>query len=115
MSSYAQSTATLKMILAHPSLQRETIDETMEALADANADAREIDQAIRDGADIAGGDTFDEDELEQELQGLLEDKMAEAEAEAIAKKHAIAELVSQNTPDALPHSIDSERVPMLSA
>ncbi|KAF9053885.1 hypothetical protein BDZ89DRAFT_1098331 [Hymenopellis radicata] len=116
MSSYAQSTATLKMILAHPSLQRETIDETMEALADANADAREIDEAIRDGVDIAGGATFDEDELEQELQGLLEEKMAEAEAEAIAKKHANGELVGKNEREKqeVPQSVESGRVPVLS-
>lgn len=78
MALYAQSTATLKTILSHPSLQRDTIDATMDALADANADAKDIDETIRNGATIASGDPYDDAELEEELQHLLREKEEES-------------------------------------
>ena len=82
MKSYESSTATLRAILAHPSLQREKIDETMEAMASANEDAKEIDDAIRMGADIAqGGAAVDDAELEDEWKALVQ----EAEKESVAK------------------------------
>ena len=56
MKSYESSTATLRAILAHPSLQREKIDETMDAMASANADAKDIDEAIRMGTEMAQAD-----------------------------------------------------------
>ncbi|KAJ7582406.1 hypothetical protein C8J56DRAFT_894318, partial [Mycena floridula] len=45
------STATLKKILAHPSLQRDEIGRTMDALADANANPKEVDDTLRLGMD----------------------------------------------------------------
>ncbi|KAF7304965.1 hypothetical protein MKEN_01211200 [Mycena kentingensis (nom. inval.)] len=90
LKSYETSTTTLKSILAHPSLQRENIDKTMDALAEANSDAQEIDQAIRVGGDLALGidsnPAFDEAELEAELKLLA----AEAqEEETLAKLERI--------------------------
>jgi charged multivesicular body protein 7 len=74
MKSYESSTVTLRSILAHPSLQRESIEATMDALAEANADAREVDDAVRMGADIAiGVEDLDEGDLEAELQRLVEE------------------------------------------
>ena len=74
MKSYESSTATLREILAHPLLQREKIDETMDAMASANADAREVDDAIQMGAEMAQADAgVDESELEAELQALVRD------------------------------------------
>lgn len=79
MESYKSSTATLRGILAHPSLQRSKIDETMEALAEANSDAREVDDAIRVGADVANGveGMVDEAELEEEWKAMVKEVEAE--------------------------------------
>ena len=49
MKQYESSTATLRMLLSHPSLQREKVDETLEALAEVNAEQRELDETIRMG------------------------------------------------------------------
>lgn len=74
MKSYESSTATLREILAHPLLQRGKIDETMDAMAAANADAREVDDAIQMGAEMAQAETaMDDSELEAELQALVKE------------------------------------------
>ena len=73
MKSYESSTATLREILAHPLLQREKIDETMDAMAAANADAREVQDAIQLGAEMAQGDAgVDDTDLEAELAALAQ-------------------------------------------
>jgi charged multivesicular body protein 7 len=53
----------------------------MDALAEVNADAKEIDEAVKIGADIATGveDMIDDRDLEEELRGLVE----EAEREKV--------------------------------
>jgi len=73
MKSFQSSSITLKTILSHPLLQRDSVDATLEALADANADAQEISGAISIGADVANGIEFDESELEAELADLVQD------------------------------------------
>ncbi|KAF8892473.1 Snf7-domain-containing protein [Infundibulicybe gibba] len=74
MRSYESSTSTLRAILAHPSLQRDSIDKTMEAMAEANADAREMDDAIRIGGEVAVGvEVIDDGELEEELEALIQE------------------------------------------
>jgi charged multivesicular body protein 7 len=76
---YESSSATLRALLAHPSLQRDAVERTFDALADANADARELDEAVRSGMDVALGvdvSPDDEDEIKAELAAL------EAEAKA---------------------------------
>ena len=75
MKSYDSSAITLRAILAHPSLQRDSIDKTMDALAEANLDAREVDDAVRMGGDVAlGTDSIvDDDELEAEWKALVEE------------------------------------------
>ncbi|KXN92206.1 hypothetical protein AN958_08659 [Leucoagaricus sp. SymC.cos] len=72
MKSYEASTSTLRTILSHPSLQRTNIDKTMDALAEANYNAREIDDAIRIGGDAVVGTDVDE-ELEAEWKALVHD------------------------------------------
>ncbi|CCM04593.1 uncharacterized protein FIBRA_06774 [Fibroporia radiculosa] len=70
--SYESSTATLRAILAHPSLQRERIDDTMDALASANADAKEIDDVIRMGVVMTQAEAgIDDSDLEEELKRLV--------------------------------------------
>ena len=86
MKAYESSTATLRALLAHPSLQRDAVERTFDALADANADARELDDAVRSGMDLAVGASAppeDEDEINAELAALV----AEAEAEAREKEN----------------------------
>ena len=75
MKSYDSSAITLRTILAHPSLQRDSIDKTMDALAEANLDAREVDDAVRVGGDVALGTDgiVDDDELEAEWKALVEE------------------------------------------
>ena len=85
MKTYESSTATLRALLAHPSLQRDAVERTFDALADANADARELDEAVRSGMDVAlGMDALpdDEDEIAAELAALE----AEARADADVKE-----------------------------
>ncbi|KAG8217873.1 Snf7-domain-containing protein [Butyriboletus roseoflavus] len=86
MQTYEKSTATLQAILSHPSLRRERIDEMMDALAAANADARDVDEAIKTGGDVAAVETgvVDDADLEVELNELV--KEAEREkAEAVGR------------------------------
>jgi len=81
---YESSTATLRALLEHPSVQRDAVERTFDALADANADARELDEAVRSGMDVALGvdaSPDDEDEIKAELAALE----AEAKAEARIK------------------------------
>ena len=80
---YESSTATLRALLAHPSLQRDAVERTFDALADANADAQELDEAVRSGMDIAVGVAVlpdDEDEIDAELAALQAEAIAEARA-----------------------------------
>jgi charged multivesicular body protein 7 len=80
MKSYESSTTTLRALLAHPSLQRDTVDKTMDALANANADAREVDDAIRFSGDAmlsessAAAGAVDEDEIARELEELVREE-----------------------------------------
>jgi charged multivesicular body protein 7 len=108
---YESSTATLRALLAHPSLQRDAVECTFDALADANADARELDEAVRAGIDVAidvGASPEDEDEIKAELATLQAEAEAEAEAEARSKartqqpvtgREDILETTAQPTPE----------------
>ncbi|KAI0664820.1 Snf7-domain-containing protein [Cubamyces menziesii] len=84
MKSYQSSTVTLREILSHQLLQRDKIDETMDAMASANADAREVDDAIQMGAEMAHAEAgVDESELEAELRALVQDVEKEKEEAAV--------------------------------
>lgn len=88
MKQYESSTATLRTLLAHPSLQRAHIDETMDAMAEATAAHREVDDAIRLGGALAATDAgIDEQELEAELAALVQDvKREENERQEVKEK-----------------------------
>ena len=108
MESYESSTMTLRMILDHPSLQRDKIDETMEAMANASADARELDDAIRLGGDMAVAEAgIDESELEDELQALVKESEKEREMAEIERAQGMREnaLEAPRTP---PHAQDAK-------
>jgi charged multivesicular body protein 7 len=90
MSAYEASTAALASALADPRLSPDRIAGTTDALADALADQKEIDDAILLGGRLATGDT-DEDELEAELAALvLEDKEEREKRDRIAAEEARA-------------------------
>lgn len=83
MKAYETSTVTLKALLSHPLLQRDKIDETMEAMAEAAADQAEVDQAIRLGGAVvstASGVAIDENELQEELQQIIIEEKEREEA-----------------------------------
>lgn len=102
MKSYESSTTTLRMILAHPSLQRDKIDETMNAMASASADARDVDEAIKIGGDINLAEAgIDETELEIELQAITREIEREKETEAQEQKARLGE-EGMKVPERLP-------------
>jgi len=88
MKSYESSTLTLRAILSHPSLQRDKIDATMDAMAEASADAREVDEAIKVGGEGAIGVDVDEGELEEELNRLVREAEGEGEGEGKREEEA---------------------------
>src|SRR5882757_4861141 len=82
MKLYESSTVTLRTILSHPSLQRDKIDETMEALHSATEDAKDVDLTIRLASEAEQATTIDDEEIERELRALVRD----VEAEGLADK-----------------------------
>ncbi|PPQ63058.1 hypothetical protein CVT24_005913 [Panaeolus cyanescens] len=110
MKSYETSTVTLRAILAHPSLQRENIDKTMDALSEANADAKEIDDAVRMGADVAMGTEYliDEAELEAELNALVQEAEAEKSQQAQSRQEV---LVQTSAPVHTPEETGKQTAP----
>jgi len=101
---YESSTATLRALLAHPSLQRDATDRTFDALADANADARELDEAVRSGMDVAlgvGVSPDDEDEITAELAALeaearVKEKMQQPVALGATRRESISDMAQQS-------------------
>lgn len=86
MKTYETSTETLRAVLAHPSLQREKIDETMDAMSAATADAREIDATIQMGSTMTQAEAgIDEDELADELQALVQQTEMEEERQKLER------------------------------
>ncbi|KAJ9107977.1 hypothetical protein QFC20_003662 [Naganishia adeliensis] len=91
MRAYESSTAALKNVLSHPSLQRDHVDATMDALAETMADQQEIDDAIQSGGQLAvsaSGLEADEDELARELEGLVKERDEEDKAQEERKARA---------------------------
>jgi charged multivesicular body protein 7 len=95
MKAYETSTATLKALLSHPSLQRDHVDNVMESMADTLADHAEIEEAIKLGGEsartAAGVPDVDQAELHKELEGLIELEKQEKDDAAIKERHHIQE------------------------
>ena len=77
MKLYESSTATLRTILSHPSLQRDKVDETMDALHSATEDAKDVDLTIRLAGEVDQAAIIDDDEIEREFSALLRDEERE--------------------------------------
>ena len=91
MKQYETSTATLREILSHPSLQHDKVEETMDAMAEASAQQREIDEMIRQGGDMAIAEAgIDDTELEDELAKMVEEVKKEEEEKERVEKEKIA-------------------------
>lgn len=88
MKAYETSTATLKDLLADPRLQRDHIDQTMENMADALADHKEVEEAIALGG--VPSDPAEDDELAKELQALVEESERESKEAEKAKEMEVA-------------------------
>ncbi|KIY43493.1 hypothetical protein FISHEDRAFT_8490, partial [Fistulina hepatica ATCC 64428] len=72
---YSSSTATLRMVLSHPSLQREEIEKTMEAMAEANADACDVRETVELHTQTAVGmEAADDTDIERELAELVKEQ-----------------------------------------
>jgi charged multivesicular body protein 7 len=88
----------------------------MDALAELNADAKEVDEAVRVGADIAigVGEVIDEEDLEEELRELVEETEREQgdvnnEREDVAIKQRLEKLEMQ-VPKELPKTNEEAQV-----
>ncbi|VDC06655.1 unnamed protein product [Peniophora sp. CBMAI 1063] len=118
MKTYQSSTATLRTLLNDPALQRESVDKTLEALADAHADAKEIEDVVTVGGKVAGeaaGYEIDEDELADELEKLAleereKDEMARLEKDQKDREPADTEPPSPASEDKAQLRKDQERV-----
>jgi charged multivesicular body protein 7 len=114
MKAYETSTATLKELLADPRLQREHIDQTMENMAEALADHRDVEEAIALGGVPA--DPAEDEELARELQQLVEENERESKeaqqqgAEQRREEKAIADLerLRVHTPQPAEAAIEEE-------
>lgn len=94
----------------------------MEALAEANADAKEIDETIRIGGDVALG--IDDDDLAEELAGLVEEAEREDQEEEdveeirrrLSNLSPTAELADESPIlERESPALDREKVPVLAA
>ncbi|KAG9041785.1 hypothetical protein FS837_011744 [Tulasnella sp. UAMH 9824] len=85
MKGYDTSARTLRAVLPNPLLQKESIDATMERMADVLGDHKEIEDAISLGNDLAassaGVPDVDDDELKDELGMLIEEQKKKEEEE----------------------------------
>ncbi|KIO28038.1 hypothetical protein M407DRAFT_72413 [Tulasnella calospora MUT 4182] len=85
MKAYDTSARTLRAVLQNPLLQQESIEATMERMADVLADHKEIEDAISLGNDLAassaGVPDADDDELKDELEMLIAEQKKEEEEE----------------------------------
>ena len=95
MKLYESSTVTLRTILSHPSLQRDKIDETMDALHNATEDAKDVDLTIRLAGEAEQATIIDDDEIERELralvQGVEDEKRAAKEREGLEDSKRLEE------------------------
>lgn len=81
----------------------------MDALAEANEDTREIDNAIRIGGDMALGIDIAEEEIEEELKALVEH--IETDARTTRK---LEQIQVPSTSPRVTETIESSKMPLLS-
>ena len=115
MKLYETSAVTLRTILSHPSLQRDKIDETMDALHTATEEAKDVDLTIRLAGEVEQATIIDDDEIERELRVLVQDaeaeKLAANERAALEDSKRLEERLGEvNTPTDLPEVLGEPRL-----
>ena len=118
MKLYETSAVTLRTILSHPSLQRDKIDETMDALHTATEDAKDVDLTIRLAGEAEQATIIDDDEIERELRALVQDAEAEKfvakELTALQDSKRLEErLGGVNTPTVVPETFGEPQLTAL--
>jgi charged multivesicular body protein 7 len=113
MKLYESSAVTLRTILAHPSLQRDKIDETMDALHSATEDAKDVDLTIRLAGEAEQATIIDDDEIERELRALVQDaedekRAAEERATLEDSKRLEEKLTDVKTPTGVPDAVEEQ-------
>ena len=84
MSAYQSATTSLKTLLAHPSLQRDNVENTMDDLRETLADQKEIEEIVTStGEEVSG---IDGDEVDEEIREELERLQEEADLEKRKKE-----------------------------
>ena len=109
MEAYETSTRTLRTALADPRLQRERVEATMDGMAEALADHREIEDAMKLG-EIGIVPETDDDELAAELADLQEEvrKEEKAKEETARAEELERKLAAQRVPaEAEPEKADA--------
>ena len=96
LSAYQSATSSLRSLLAHPSLQKEHVENTMDAMQDALADQKEIEDVIKIGGQQTSGLDIAMDEIEEELRQMQreaeEEKRKKAEDEGLKARQPDTEL-----------------------
>lgn len=110
MKLYESSAVTLRTILSHPSLQRDKIDETMDALHSATEDAKDVDLTIRLAGEAEQATIIDDDEIERELRALVkdaeDDKLVAKERAALEDSKRLEERLGEvKTPSDVPEAL----------
>ena len=113
MKLYESSAVTLRTILSHPSLQRDKIDETMDALHSTTEDAKDVDLTIRLAGEAEQATIIDDDEIERELRALVQD--AEDERRAAKERAALEDskrleerLADAKSPTDVPDAVEEQ-------
>lgn len=94
MSAYQSATSSLKTLLAHPSLQKDNVENTMDDLRETLADQKEIEEIVTStGKEVSGveGDEVDEEireELARMQQEANEEKRKKEDEEIVRRKQA---------------------------
>lgn len=93
MQAYESATTTMKALLAHPSLKN--ADQTLDAMADALADQKEVEDAIGSAARA----DIDEDELSAELAALEIKELAPEVKAPVAEAERPIESAPETQPE----------------
>lgn len=92
LQAYQSATTSLKSLLAHPSMQRDNVENTMEALQDVLADQKEIEDVVTEGGRTISGTDLVEDEIQAELDAMQkeaeEEQRKKQDQARLEKEHA---------------------------
>ena len=117
MKAYESSAATLKTLLAAPTLAADRVAQTMDQLADVLADQHEIDGVINQPLPHDGAGEIDEQEIAAELARLVEaqDEPVQSKLDPLPPSatttsidHLQEQLARLKVPDHPPHTVPAQ-------